>query len=79
MSGTAEQQGGDNFNEAVLACTQKLDEVLSELQKRYGTTAVLASLITVAGCSNCVGHEGEQQMGKSLRALIVRLDSHRAP
>jgi hypothetical protein len=78
MSSTSELQGDDAFSQAVLACTVEIDQTLTALKERYGTTAVVASLVAVTGCSNCIGHEAGQRAGKSLRALIVRLEGHGA-
>ncbi len=75
--GQAMQDAGDViFMEAVAACGQRLDQTLTELLQLYGISAVLAALVGVAGCSNCVGHAAEQH-GSSIRALIARLEHHR--
>jgi hypothetical protein len=78
MGSTSELQSDDAFSQAVFACTVEIDQVLSALRERYGTTAVVASLVAVTGCSNCIGHEVGQRAGESLRALIIRLERHGA-
>lgn len=64
------------FTQAVAACSQQLDQTLDELLQLYGISAVVAALVGVAGCSNCVGHATEHN-GSSIRALITRLERHR--
>jgi hypothetical protein len=59
----------------VRTCTDQLESALSQLQERYGIAAVLAALTEVAGCASCVGHT---MKGDSLRALIERIERHRA-
>lgn len=75
--GKAAQDANDlMFTQAVAACSHRLDQALSELLQLYGISAVVAALVGVAGCSNCVGH-GSEANGSSIRALIARLEHHR--
>lgn len=64
------------FTQAVAACSQRLDQTLAELLQLYGISDVVAALVGVAGCSNCVGLATEHN-GSSIRALITRLERQR--
>jgi hypothetical protein len=59
----------------VRACTDQLERTLSTLQEQYGITSVIAALIDVAGCGISMNHAVR---GSSLRALIERIERHRA-